>query len=59
MAITFHDLVPSCVRHGTRIDGASSSSSRRASTSSGLTITSSNSRPAKRASSQPRSDHDE
>ena len=59
MAITFHDFVPSCVRHGTRIDGASSSSSRRASTSSGLTITSSNSRPAKRASSQPRNDHDE
>ena len=59
MAMTFQLRAPSCVRHGTRIDGASSSSSLRASASSGGTITSSKSRPAKRASSQPRSDHDE
>ena len=59
MAITFHDFVPSCVRHGTRIDGASSSSSRRASTSSGLHHHLVEFQPAKRASSQPRSDHDE
>ena len=59
MASVSQTLTPSCVRQGTRIDGDSSSSSLRASASSGGTITSSNSRPAKRASSQPRSDHDE
>ena len=46
-------------RQGTSIDGASSSISARTPASSGGSITSSNSRPAKRASSQPRSDQDE
>ena len=46
-------------KQGTRIDGASSSSSLRASASSGETICSSKFSPAKRASSQPRSDQDE
>ena len=59
IASVFQTFAPSCVRQGTRIDGASSSSSLRASASSGETITSLNSRPAKRAISQPRSDHDE
>ncbi len=59
MASVFQTLAPSCVRQGTRIEGASSSSSLRASASSGETMTSSKSSPAKRASSQPRSDQDE
>ena len=43
----------------TKIDGTSSSNSLRASASSGETITSVNSSPAKRAISQPRRDQDE
>ena len=52
-------LMPSSVRQGTRMDGERSSSSLRASASSGATITSSKSSPAKRARSQPRNDQDE
>ena len=59
IASVFQTFAPSCVRHGTRIDGASSSNSLRASASSGETITSVNSSPANFAISQPRSDHDE
>ncbi len=59
MASVFQTRAPSCERQGTRIDGASSSSSLRASASSGDTITSSNRRPENFAISQPRSDHDE
>ena len=59
IASVFQTVAPSCDRHGTRIDGASRSNSFLTSASSGETITSSKSRPAKRASSQPRSDHDE
>src|SRR5262245_5663759 len=47
------------VRHGTSIDGESSSSSLRALASSGGMMTSLKSSLANRASSQPRSDHDE
>jgi len=59
IASVFQTLAPSWVRQGTRIEGASSSSSLRASASSGDTITSSKSSPANFAISQPRSDHDE
>ena len=59
IASVSHTLIPSCVRHGTRIDGERSSSSLRAFASSGATMTSSNSSPAKRARSQPRNDQDE
>jgi len=54
-----HTFTPSCVRHGTRMLGASNRISWRASGSSGATITSSKARPAKRAMSHPRKDHDE
>ena len=56
MASVFQTLAPSCVRQGTRIDGASNSSSLRASASSGDTITSAKGKPEKRASNQPRND---
>ena len=59
MARVFQTLAPSCVRQGTRMEGASRSSSLRASASSGETMTSLKAMPEKRASSQPRSDHDE
>jgi hypothetical protein len=59
IARVFQTVAPSCDRQGTRIEGASRSSSFLASASSGETITSSKSRPTKRAISQPRSDHDE
>ena len=45
IASVFQTFAPSCVRQGTRIDGASSRSSLRASASSGETITSSNVEP--------------
>jgi hypothetical protein len=59
IARVFQTFAPSWVRQGTRIEGASSSSSLRTSASSGETIISSNSSPAKRSSSQPRSDQEE
>jgi hypothetical protein len=59
IASVFQTVAPSCERRGTRIDGASRSNSLRTSASSGETVTSSNSRPAKRHISHPRSDHDE
>ncbi|RWA51024.1 hypothetical protein AU476_26275 [Cupriavidus sp. UYMSc13B] len=59
IASVSHTVTPWWRRHGTRIDGDSSRISARAAASSGGTSTSSNSRPAKRASSQPRSDHEE
>src|SRR5882672_2896371 len=52
-------LTPSCVRHGTRMDGDNSSNSLRESTSSGGIIRSLKSSPTKRASSHPRNDQDE
>ena len=59
IASVFQTVAPSCERQGTRIDGASSRSSLRASASSGETMTSAKSMPANLASSQPRIDHDE
>ena len=45
MASVFQTLAPSCVRHGTRIEGASSSNSFLACTSSAGTMTSLKSMP--------------
>ena len=59
MASVFHTRAPLWVRQGTRMEGASSSSSLRASASSGDTITSSKARPENRVNSQPRSDQEE
>ncbi len=59
MANVSQTLTPPWRRQGTSIEGASSSISARTSGSSGGSTTSSKSSPAKRASSQPRSDHDE
>ena len=59
IASVFQTFAPSCVRQGTRIEGASSRSSLRASASSIETITSSKSSPENFAINQPRSDHDE
>src|SRR5262249_47376830 len=51
--------IPSWVRQGTRIDDDSSSNSARIAGSSAGMIFSSKSRPANRANSQPRKDHDD
>ena len=59
MASVFQTLTPSCVKQGTRMEGASSSNSLRAWASSAATICSVTGRPANRVSSQPRSDQDE
>src|ERR1700682_4273629 len=59
MASVSHTLIPSWVRHGTRIDGESRRISLRASASSGETMTSLKSRPANLARSHPRNDHEE
>lgn len=58
IASVSHTVLPSCVRHGTRIDGDNSSNSARDAASIG-TLTVSNVSPLSFASSQPRIDHDE
>ena len=58
IASVSHTVLPSWVRHGTRIDGDSNSNSARDAASIG-TLTVSNTRPLSFASSQPRIDHDE
>jgi len=55
----FQTLAPSCVRHGTRNEGESNSSSARVDGSSLESSFSSNSMPAILHSSHPRSDQDE
>src|SRR5277367_6558470 len=59
IASVSHTLIPSWVRHGTKIDGESSNNSARFAGSSTGTACSTNSNPAILHNSQPRSDQEE